>query len=182
MNSDRILDLLRTPDVGTEQTRQKLLQMVHGRTFSRLDQLLVLIVGNFRSLEGLPDVCDYEALKIGSDALDAIYPDGSEAAFLDYTPELSPQFVGMVAEQMTLERLRQIQSVKLTRILSARTWTQRLQLVEEIRKKYHHLLSDAFLRTPAYVFVDDLSQLFEQILDTDRLLSAKLPTVWSQGS
>lgn len=119
---------------------------------------------------------------MGSRLLDETYPQGIDAAYLDFTPEDSAYFGRLVLEQLHAEQVDSELQAELTLILSKLSWQEQLALVESIRKDKHTLLFEKFNQAPAHLFVENLPELLIQLFEADLLMKRKLPSVLSQTS
>lgn len=168
---------------GSSCVRLKpLTEQLEKRLFARLDSLLIFVVREFHLLTMRPSISSYEALEMSSRLLDETYPQGIDAAYLDFTPEDSVYFGRLVLEQLRAEQVKSELQAELTLILSTLSWQEHLALVESIRKEKHQLFSEKFSQAPAYLFVENLPKLLIQLFETDLLMKRKLPSVLSQTS
>lgn len=182
MNFEDIITRLHHINSSSCVRLKPLTEQLEKRPFARLDSLLIFVMGEVSSLIRRPSISSYEALALGSRLLNHTYPEGIDAAYLDFTPEDSAYFGRLVLEQFHAEQVKSALQAELTLILSTLSWQEQLALVESIRKKKHPLLFEKFNQAPAHLFVENLPELLIQLFETDLLMKRKLPSVLSQSS
>lgn len=182
MNFEDIIDTLLQVEELPQLKMQALLSQIRTQHFTRLDSLLMYLVTQLRAVSGEPPISPAEALELGRRLLDNSYPQGADAAHLDFVPEQAVHFTQLVLEQACKEYTRRQLNTKLTLILSTLSWSERQHMLADISQKKKHLFSEEFTQASAYLFVDHLPELLLQLVDAEHLIQEKLPTIVSQSS
>lgn len=179
MNFEDIIEKLGGMQDSNSVTFGRLLRRLEEQEFRRLDSLLIFVVREFRVVANQRPVGQYEALAIGNHSLDAAYPQGVDAAYLDFSPDISDYFAELVLEQMRITHAEFTIRANLTIILSECSWQQRLKLVEQAQERNPG--HDDFARSPSYLFVDHLPDLLLDYLQVEKMVRDRLPSILSQN-
>lgn len=182
MNSEGIIKALRERQGISDAKFLSLVNQISAHSFASLDDVLLYVVREFRLKVELPAISSYEAAEIGRNLLDQAYPQGADAAHLDFTLSQSGYFGKLLFELLLEEYTHRQLHVYLTQTLSRLSWSEQHELVKEIQRAHYNRLSEALAQAPAHLFVDHLPDLLLQISQTEHLIAQKLPSVLSQNS
>lgn len=179
MNFEDIIEKLGGMKDSNSVNFGRLLRRLEEKEFLRLDSLLIFVVREYRVFANQRPVGQHEALAIGNDSLDAAYPQGVDAAYLDFSPELSDYFAELVLEQMRMTHAEFTIRANLTIMLFECSWQQRLKLVKQAQERNSG--HDDFAKSQSYLFVDHLPDILLDYLQVDKMVRDRLPSVLSQN-